>query len=165
MLSSCPVSTLARVLDPEALDRAEGPRGRIAVDVLDAWLAAGDAIEIIVPPRVTCARCDGGGCDDCGRSGAHRLGGDELARTLRLSLRSEGSARNVIRLSSPLEAVPSLNQLWVEIRTAPEPSPFCRRVPRARARARGYGAIARAPALLVLVLAFALAVVALLARR
>jgi hypothetical protein len=116
------------VLDPEELDRAPGPRGRLVVEVPAPWLAAGDAVEIVVPRRMTCARCEGGGCDDCGRSGALRLPADETARTLQLRLPVQGTARNVVRLVRPLGPEAGIEQLSVELRVAPEPSPFCQRL-------------------------------------
>jgi len=153
-------STLGRVLDPEELDRAEGPRGRILLDVPDAWLAAGDAVELVVPARVTCARCEGGGCDECGRSGALRLPVDEAARTLRFSLPAT-TARNVVRLVRPLGEDAGLEQLWVELRAAEQASSFCRRLPGDRA------GFARASTFLTvaLVLAAALALAAFLGLR
>ncbi|MBI4954871.1 MAG: hypothetical protein HY908_22810 [Myxococcales bacterium] len=63
---------LARLVDRAALDEAPGPRGRLRVTVPESWLATPSELEIRVPARLTCARCDGGGCDACGRSGAVR---------------------------------------------------------------------------------------------
>jgi hypothetical protein len=152
------VSKLARVLDPEELDRAEGARGRLVVEVPDAWLAGGDTIEVVVPPRVACARCDGGGCDACGRSGALRLPEDEAARTLRLSLPTTAEA-SIVRLVRPLGPDAGLEQLWLELRAADEASPFCRRLTRASAGQRGYAALARGPLLVAVLLALALVLV------
>lgn len=120
------MSTLGRVLDPEELDDAEGPRGKLAVDVPQEWMAAGDAIEIVIPRRVACARCDGGGCDECSRSGALRIEGDDDARTVRLSLPEEPAA---VRLVRPLGEDANLEQLVVELRACPEASAYVRRVP------------------------------------
>jgi hypothetical protein len=162
------VTQLARVLDPEALDRAEGPRGRVVVDVPDAWSAAGDAVEMVVPLRVTCARCEGGGCDDCGRSGALRLPAGEAERTLVFSLPEAPEAPGVallLRLARPLGPDAGLAQLWIEVRSAPEASPFVRRLPRDRARARGYATLAGGATVLAVLLAFALLVAVLSGRR
>ncbi|MCC6527849.1 MAG: hypothetical protein IT373_34710 [Polyangiaceae bacterium] len=63
---------LARLVDRAALDEAPGPRGRLRVTVPESWLATPCELEIRVPARLACARCDGGGCDACGRSGAVR---------------------------------------------------------------------------------------------
>ena len=158
------MSKLARVLDPEELDRAEGSRGRFVLDLPEAWLEAGGAIELVVPARVTCARCDGGGCDDCGRSGGLRLGGDELARTLQLALPAAThdfrAARSIVRLARPLGASAELDQLWIELRPAPEPSPFCKRVPHDRGRTRGVALLAREPMIVSLLVALALLLLA-----
>lgn len=165
MLVWAAVSNLARVLDPEELDRAEGARGHLVVVVPDAWLEAGDVVEIVVPVRVTCARCEGGGCDDCGRSGALRLAANEPERTLRLALPAAIEARNVVRLVRPLGPDAGLEQLWVELRTAAEASPFCRRLPRDRAVARGYALLAREPRLVGILLVLAVVLAAWLGLR
>ena len=46
---------------PDACHRIRVPRG---------WLTEGATIEVVLPRNLTCARCDGGGCDACDRSGA-----------------------------------------------------------------------------------------------
>lgn len=159
MLGWAAVSKLGRVLDPEELDRAVGPRGRLVVQVPGAWLAEGDAVEIVVPARVACARCEGGGCDECGRSGALRLPEEEPARTLQLTLPVSGAERTVVRLVRPFGEEAGIEQLWVELHVAPQPSPFCRQLPRheegATIPARPYGAplVALAVALAMAVLA------------
>jgi hypothetical protein len=106
-------------------DLTAGPRGRLTVDVLEAWLEAGTVLEIVVPVRLACARCEGGGCDACGKSGAIRINGGEQERSLQVTL-SE-SARG-LRLMRPLGADAGLDQLIVELRPAAVPSDFCRRV-------------------------------------
>jgi hypothetical protein len=148
------VAELGRVLDPEELAQAEGPRGRLVVDVPDAW-RPGSTIELVVPVRLACARCLGGGCDDCGRSGAVRLPAEEAARTLRFALpEMADEARRVLRLVRPLGAEVGLEQLLVELRRAPSASPFARRLP---------GAGDRAPLAPALVVVAVLVVVALAA--
>lgn len=122
-------TSLGSVLERD--DLADGPRGRLTVDVLETWLDAGSAFEIVVPTRLACARCEGGGCDACGRSGAIRISGDEGERRIRITL-SE-SARGV-RLVRPLGADAGLDQLIVELRPAAVPSNFCRRVEAERRR-------------------------------
>jgi hypothetical protein len=114
---------LGSVLEHE--DLTAGTRGRLSVDVLDAWLAPGTLLELVVPVRLACARCDGGGCDACGKSGAIRISGDEQKRSLRITL-SE-SARGV-RLVRPLGEDAGLDQLVIELRPAAVPSAFCCRV-------------------------------------
>ena len=65
-------SSLGRVVDPGALDLSAGPRARLSVEVPEAWLAEGADVAVTAPARLVCARCDGGGCDGCARSGALR---------------------------------------------------------------------------------------------
>ena len=153
------METLGRVLDPEEVGRRGGPIGRLSVDVLPAWLASGDAVEIVVPQRLACARCDGGGCDGCGRSGAFRLTLDDAARTLQLTLPGRGPERTVLRLVRPFGADAGLEQLWIELRAGPEASACCRLVPGGRARPRAF---ARGPILIVLALALAVLLAVLL---
>ena len=103
---------LARVLDPASLDASEA--GRFALDVLPEWLDKQETIAFVVPRRVTCARCDGGGCDACARSGAFRVEGDDAARTLHLTL---PAAPAVVRMPFAQPAI-----LLVELRPASAPT-------------------------------------------
>jgi hypothetical protein len=116
------------VLDPEALDRTEGTRGLMTVELPREWLTAGDTVDIVVPARVACARCEGGGCDRCDRSGALRIPGDEARRTLRLALPRPAGERTRVRVACPFGDDANLEQLWVDLRPAAAPSPFCHRV-------------------------------------
>lgn len=100
---------LARVIDPASLESGEA--GRFALDVLPEWLDRRETIAFVVPKRVTCARCDGGGCDACARSGAFRIDGDDAARTLQLTL---PGAPAVVRI--PFAGTPEI--LLVELRPA-----------------------------------------------
>jgi hypothetical protein len=100
----------------------------MTVELPREWLAAGDTVDIVIPARVACARCEGGGCDRCNRSGALRVPGDEAARTLRLALPRPAGERTRVRVACPLGDDASLEQLWVDLRPASDPSPLCRRV-------------------------------------
>jgi len=52
-----------------------------------AWLEDGDVVEFEVPRNLSCAACDGGGCDSCERSGAITLRGrNELPEILSVTL-------------------------------------------------------------------------------
>lgn len=66
------------------------------------WLAEGAAIEFELPRNLSCAACDGGGCDACGRSGAVTLRGrGEPAEVVQLTLpssTSEPSSSLVLRI-------------------------------------------------------------------
>lgn len=148
-------SPLGSVLERD--DDTGGPRGRLTVDVLETWLEAGTVLEIVVPKRLACARCGGGGCDGCGRSGAIRIEGGEEERALRITL-SE-STRGV-RLSRPLGVDAGLDQLVIELRPAAVPSDFCRRT-----RGGGRGGPTRASIRLLVFIAFAAALIAALALR
>jgi hypothetical protein len=55
------------------------------------WLSAGAAVEFELPRHLSCAACQGGGCDVCGRSGALTLRGrDELPEIVRVTLPAWG---------------------------------------------------------------------------
>ena len=63
---------------PDVLHRIRVPR---------AWLESGDMVEFELPRNLTCAACEGGGCDACGRAGAITLRGrQELAEILSVTL-------------------------------------------------------------------------------
>ena len=146
---------LGSVLDRDEPSTEGGPSGRLTIDVLDTWLEPHTALEIVVPTRLMCARCEGGGCDACGRSGAIRIQGSEEERRLRITL-SE-SARG-LRLVRPLGAEAGLDQLILEFRPAAAPSELCHRVETVRRRP------SMAP-LVVVVLALVAAIIAALVVR
>jgi hypothetical protein len=52
------------------LDAPRGPDVAHRVTVPELFLIAGATIELSLPRNLACARCDGGGCDACERSGA-----------------------------------------------------------------------------------------------
>lgn len=108
------MATLARLLDPEALDEHEGSIGRFAIDVPRGW--RGKLVRIIAPRRVTCSRCDGGGCDSCSKSGAFRLEGDDPARTFDVVLPESDHA--LLRIVHPLGDAGPLDILLLETRHA-----------------------------------------------
>ncbi|UQA63748.1 hypothetical protein E8A73_021360 [Polyangium aurulentum] len=111
---------LARIVDLEALESSAGPRGRHAIEVPSGW--EGSEIDVAVPTRVACARCDGGGCDACGRRGGHRIPGDITARTLRVRLPQTLGDGVVLRFVDPFHALADvgdgapLAQLLLEMR-------------------------------------------------
>ncbi len=66
-----------------------------------AWLESGEVVEFELPRNLSCAACDGGGCDLCERSGAISLRGrNELAEVLTVTLPARkaepGEARGVV---------------------------------------------------------------------
>jgi hypothetical protein len=123
------MNELGRVLDPDELRSEDKAVGRLTVDVLDDWLRDGEEIEIVVPTRVVCARCEGGGCDACGRSGAFRLDLDEAARTVAITLPRKPEAKTVaVRLVRPFGSNATIDQLWIELRASEKASASCRKV-------------------------------------
>lgn len=114
------MTQLARVLDPAAHDALTGTHGKMSVELSEG--DRGEAVTLILPRRVVCARCDGGGCDSCGRSGAIRLDDDDAARTTHFVVPSGGDARFRVRLVRPLGDDAGLEQLTVEVRLRPGPA-------------------------------------------
>ncbi len=92
------------------------------VSVPAAWLEDGAELELVAPRRVPCARCDGGGCDDCGRSGALKLAEDPALRTVRLQLPADAPPALALRLLEPFGPGADLAQLIVEVRESAAPS-------------------------------------------
>lgn len=62
------MTVLARVTND--VDEPRGPDVLHNVEVPMEWLEEGASISIGLPRLLTCARCEGGGCDVCGRKGA-----------------------------------------------------------------------------------------------
>ncbi len=123
------MTELVQLLDKEALDSATGKAGRATIRVPAAWLAQGDTIDFVVPALLSCARCEGGGCDRCDRSGGLRLDGDETARRVRLVLpKRTDPGTFVVRLVRPLDDKGGLEQLVVEIGTSEVATAGCTRV-------------------------------------
>lgn len=56
--------------------------------VRSRWLDEGAVIELELPRNLACAKCDGGGCDACGRSGA-------------VTLRGRGEPPEIVRVTLP----------------------------------------------------------------
>lgn len=123
---------LGRVLDPSALDASAGPRAYACVVLPSEWLERGCEFEISVKARLLCARCEGGGCESCHRSGALRAPDDPAQRTLRLQLpkRPAGNAGTglALRVPNPFGALANIEQLLVEIRGGAPTSPNVRKI-------------------------------------
>lgn len=60
---------LGRVVQAD-LETPRGPDAAHRIRVPRRWLETGALIEIEIPRNLTCAGCEGGGCDACDRSGA-----------------------------------------------------------------------------------------------
>jgi hypothetical protein len=119
---------LAQVVDREGLDAAGGARGRLRLAIPAGWARDGAEIQIAVPARVSCARCDGGGCDGCARSGAHRTPDDPAERTLTVRVPAEMSACILVRFVKPFGEQAPLDQLLVELSAGNAASPGVTRV-------------------------------------
>lgn len=79
-------TTLAKVAK-DTLDEPRGPDVAHSIRVPEAWLSRGETIELELPRQLNCARCQGGGCDQCQRAGAVRLRqADEPPETVRVTL-------------------------------------------------------------------------------
>jgi hypothetical protein len=131
------LADLARILDPASLDAAPGRRGRMRVSVPSAWLEEGAELELVAPRVLPCARCDGGGCDECRRSGALELSRDAALRTVRVRLPEDAPPGLALRLLDPFGPGGGVEQLIVEIREDAAPSAGCTRVdPPRRSHAR-----------------------------
>jgi|SRR6185437_15595228 len=125
-------TSLGRVTDPDALSTGAGPRARLSVEVPEAWLAEGADVAVTAPARLVCARCDGGGCDGCARSGALRSPeGDRVVHaSFPASPRSLGPRGLALRIPHPFGAGHAIEQLLLELRPGAAPSPCVARVTR-----------------------------------
>jgi hypothetical protein len=123
-------SDLARVLDPASLDASSGARARLRVRVEAAWLVEGAELSIDAPARLGCARCDGGGCDGCGRSGALRAPAEAEARALRVHVPAGDGRGLAVRLVRPFGPDAEVDQLVLELEGAPASDERVRRVPK-----------------------------------
>ncbi|WP_437671775.1 hypothetical protein [Sorangium sp. So ce131] len=119
---------LGQVIDREGLDTSDGSWGRVSVGVPAAWVHEGMHIEITVPDRVVCARCEGGGCDSCARSGAHRTPVEPAARKLQIRLPGGLPERMTLRLVRPFGEHAPLDQLFIAVRADSAASPGVRRI-------------------------------------
>ncbi len=67
---------MSQVLGKITAPEREGPSGPDVmhrIEVPEAWFEEGAHLEVELPQRLVCARCEGGGCDACGRAGAITL--------------------------------------------------------------------------------------------
>lgn len=110
---------LAKVADIAALDAHEGACARLKITVPSAWHGATLAIE--APKRLTCHRCDGGGCDSCARSGAFTCPAEPAERRFEMTLPQALKPVSRIRVPAPFDAG-AIGQLIVEVRVGDEPS-------------------------------------------
>jgi hypothetical protein len=94
---------LGNVLNAD-LDEPRGPDVVHRIHVPQSWLDRGATIEFELPRNLTCAECDGGGCDACSRAGAITLRArEDPVEVVQVTLptpESESAPRDVI-LRSP----------------------------------------------------------------
>ena len=89
---------LAQVLGD--LDIPRGPDLAFSTQVPSDWFRPGTVLRIALPERLSCAECQGGGCDRCDRKGAIRLReADEEQEIVRITLPQTLNESNIqIRL-------------------------------------------------------------------
>jgi hypothetical protein len=64
---------------------------KLSLRIRPDWLTNGSTIEFDLPRHLVCARCDGGGCDVCGGSGAITVRGrEEPIEIVRVTLPMRG---------------------------------------------------------------------------
>ena len=120
---------LARVLDTDALASHGGTSGRVILRVPARWLTDGDTIELVVPTRLVCALCEGGGCDRCERRGGLRVDGDKAMRRLRVVLpKRVAPGAFVMRVVRPLGDAMAPEHLLLQISVGDIPSEGCTRI-------------------------------------
>jgi len=84
------------------LNVPRGPDVSYRIRVPAAWLESGEVVEFELPRNLTCAACEGGGCDACQRAGAITLRArHELAEILSVTLpkrkpEADGESRSVV---------------------------------------------------------------------
>jgi hypothetical protein len=143
---------LGRVLDRDGRDASTGPRARMCITVPSSWAEEGATLRVPVPQRLACARCDGGGCDGCRRSGGYRLS-DRHAAELTLELPAGSGSGVALRLEDPFAGRGPVEQLIVEIRVGARTSDGVLRIPTPVSRQQR-----RAPPWITMMLFFTLVV-------
>lgn len=94
------MAVLARVTHD--VDEPRGPDVLHTVEVPAEWLAEGASVELKLPRFLPCARCEGGGCDLCGRKGAFEAAAAEGSSEVVLTLpRQAGATPSAVRLRLP----------------------------------------------------------------
>ncbi|MBK8258807.1 MAG: hypothetical protein IPK82_39885 [Polyangiaceae bacterium] len=122
------MSTLGKLVDKAALEADAGGRVRARVTVPLSWSQQRVLIEVTLPRAMECARCDGGGCDGCDRSGALRGPKKDLERVVRVRLPKMLGDGVAMRLSEPFGKGAVITQLWLEVRPGDAASPSVRRI-------------------------------------
>jgi len=120
-----PPHELGRVADPKALDESTGSLARLRIEISSDWPSPACPLDLLIdaPRRLSCARCEGGGCDRCGRSGALRAPEEPAARRFRARLPAGAARKLALRIPHPFGPQSHIEQLILEIHLAPKPSP------------------------------------------
>ncbi|HTV25677.1 MAG TPA: hypothetical protein VMG12_43575 [Polyangiaceae bacterium] len=92
------MTVLARVTND--VDEPRGPDVLLNVEVPMEWLEEGASISIALPRLLFCARCEGGGCDLCGRKGAFEAAAEGPV-VVSLPRQAGGAAPSALRLRLP----------------------------------------------------------------
>jgi hypothetical protein len=78
------VVALARVT--QDIDEPRGPDVVYSIEVPARWLEVGATVQLQLPRLLSCARCQGGGCDSCERRGAFEQLASGIPSELALTL-------------------------------------------------------------------------------
>jgi hypothetical protein len=105
---------LARVVDPAELDAATAKRARASLSLPEGWLGEPSRIRFVVPRRLRCDACEGGGCAGCDNRGGFVVP-EELDRTVSLSL-SGGLDGARVRVVPSFATCAGFDVLLVDIR-------------------------------------------------
>lgn len=105
---------LGRVVDPAELDAASVRRARASLSLPEGWLGEPSRIRFVVPRRLSCDACGGGGCAGCDNRGGFVVP-EELDRTVCLSL-SGGVDGVRVRVVPAFATLAGFDVLLVDIR-------------------------------------------------
>lgn len=122
------MSALGKLLDKEALESCDGARAKARISVPAAWCDDSALVEVTLPRTLVCARCEGGGCDGCNRSGALRGPASEASRRVRVRLPQNLGDGVAMRVADPFGRDGAIAQIWIEVRPADAPSAIVRRI-------------------------------------
>ena len=114
-----PSRALGRVVDPAELDAASARRACASLSLPEAWLREPSRVRFLVPRRLSCDGCQGGGCGGCDNRGGFVVP-EELDRTVDLSL-AGGVGPVRVRVVPAFAASAGFDVLLVRVRSG-EPS-------------------------------------------
>ena len=86
------------------------------IEIPASWCGTRSQVDVTLPRMFVCARCGGGGCDGCDRSGAIRTPDERVGQKLRVPLPESLGGGVEVRLPSPFGDEGALDQLLIEIR-------------------------------------------------